>query len=614
MDVLVINSGSSSIKADVLDADTGVRRISVRIERIGTAEVFARWDGGERELIGDVDQSVDHSGALTAVLPRLCAAAIAGSITTVGHRVVHGGELYVAPTALDDHVVDGLRALIPLAPLHNPANLAGIDAARALLPDAVHVAVFDTGFHATLPPAAKTYALPVEVSERHGLRRYGFHGTSHQWVAQRAADWLISDLRDLRVVTCHLGNGASLCAVEYGSSVDTTMGMTPLEGLVMGTRSGDVDPGVLIALLRSGQYDVDALETMLNRASGLKGLSGVSQDMRDIEARAAAGDERCQLAIDVYVHRVVRMLGGMVAVMGGVDAIVFCGGIGENSTTIRRAICARLAAFGAKVDGDANLAAKVTLAEPVARISSDRSRVAILAIATDEEHAIARASMVVSRALSPVAANLTIPIAVSARHIHLTRDAIDTLFGPGHQLTPRKPLSQPGQFACEETLTVVGPRRSIEGVRVLGPERRACQIEVSRTDEFHLGLDAPVRASGNVAGSVGARLIGPAGELVIKEGVICAWRHIHMTPADAARFGVADKDVVDVAIDSDGRNLVFGDVLVRVSDRFTLEMHIDTDEANAAEISSGDAGALVSVAAYARLVRSAPTAGGGGER
>ncbi len=600
MDVLVINAGSSSIKADLLDANDGARRISVRIERVGTAETFARWDGGPPETLG----AVDHAGALAAALPRLAGAARGGRIEVVGHRVVHGGERFVAPTAIDEGLVDELRALVPLAPLHNPANIAGIEGARALLPDALHVAVFDTAFHATLPRRARTYALPLELSERLGLRRYGFHGTSHAWVAGLAAEWLDADLRDLRVVTCHLGNGASLCAVEYGRSVDTTMGMTPLEGLAMGTRAGDVDPGLLLTLLRSGATDVEGLDRILNRESGLAGLSGVGNDLRDIEARAAAGDDRCQLAINVYVHRIVRLLGGMVAVMGGVDAIVFCGGVGENSAQIRSRVAGRLGFLGARLDDERNANASVRRGgEDVARISADNSRVSLLVAATDEELAIARGAVAVGRELRQLEGERGIPIAMSARHIHLTREAVDRLFGTGHQLTPRKPLSQPGQFACEETLTVVGPRRSLERVRVLGPERRACQVEISRTDEFHLGLDAPVRASGDVARSPGVKLVGPAGEIELQEGVICAWRHIHMTPDDAERFGVHDKDIVDVAIDSAGRDLVFGDVLVRVSPKYCLEMHIDTDEANAAELDSGAEGVLDATGATARLLR-----------
>ena len=592
MVVLVCNAGSSSLKADLLDPASGARLRSLRVERIGSEGCFARWDGGEPVALG----RVDATAAMGRTLPELAAGAPGGAVTIVGHRVVHGGERFVAATVIDDAVEAEIEALSPLAPLHNPANLAGIRAARALLPDALHVAIFDTAFHATLPRRARSYALPSELSERLGLRRYGFHGTSHGWVAEAAARALQADLRDLRIITCHLGNGASLAAVEFGRSIDTTMGMTPLEGLAMGTRSGDVDPGILIDLLRRGEFDVDGLERMLNRESGLAGLSGVGNDVRDIEAAAAAGDDRCQHALAVYCHRIRRGIGSMAASLGGVDAIVFCAGVGENAAAVRQRVAAGLGYLGAHLDAERNATAKVDRAsQNVARISADHSRVQLLVVATDEEHAIARAAVAVARMQERTRAVPTpppIPIAVSARHIHLTRDAVEALFGPGATLTPLRPLSQPGQFACKETLTIVGPRRSIEGVRILGPERRDCQVEISRTDEFHLGIDAPVRSSGDVAGSPGVTLIGPAGSLTLTEGVICARRHIHMHPDDATRFAVHDGDVVDVAIDSEGRDLVFGDVQVRVSSKFQLEMHIDTDEANAAQLEPGVAGQL----------------------
>jgi acetate kinase len=596
MNVLVLNAGSSSIKGAVLDAHTGTRAITLRAERLGTPDAHARI--GDRALsLGEVDVA----GALDVVLPALLEAV--GTVGGVGHRVVHGGDRFTAPTLIDDGVLQAIVDLTPLAPLHNPANAAGIRAARALLPDVPHVSVFDTAFHATLPRRARSYALPADVVEKHGIRRYGFHGTSHGWCARQVADALEQDLRDLRIITCHLGNGASACAVEYGRSVETSMGMTPLEGLVMGTRSGDIDPGVLLLLLREEGLDADGLDALLNRRSGLAGLSGVSNDMRDIEARAAEGDEACRLALHVFTHRLRKQIGAYAAAMGGVDAIAFTGGIGENSALVRHRTLQRLDFLGARLDEDANRDARVSPAAPVARIDERNSRVALMTVACDEQREIARQTAAVVAERDRVANPRVIPIAVSARHIHLTRAAVDTLFGEGHQLTPYKPLSQPGQFACEEKLTIVGPKRRIEGVRVLGPERRACQVEVSRTDEFFLGLDAPVRDSGDVANSTGCTLIGPAGSLRLKEGVICARRHIHMTPDDAAHFGVKDRDVVEVAIQSEDRDLTFGDVLIRVSPKYALEMHLDTDEANAAEISRGHTGALVGTGAQAQLLR-----------
>ena len=620
--VLVINCGSSSIKAEIVSTDAGRRHGGFLVERIGEQQGQAcrlHWRGPWAEAKthpeGEAIPGSNHAAALAAVLPtlveRIEAAAL--SLDGVVHRVVHGGSHFADPVRVTPEVEATIEALVPLAPLHNPANLAGIRAAQELLGQLEHVAVFDTAFHQTLPRRAQAYALPRELTERHAIRRYGFHGPSHAHVAALAAAELGEDLRDLRLITCHLGSGCSVCAVEYGRSVETSMGMTPLEGLAMGTRSGDLDPGVILHLLRSGEVDLDGLDTLLNRHSGLAGLSCVGNDLRDIEARAATGDEDCRLAIHVFAHRLRKYIGAYAAVMGGVDAIVFTGGIGQHSALIRHRACQRLEFLGARLDEDRNRDASVTETGEVARISTDHSRVALLAVATDEQLEMAREAAALLASLDKVGAARaqvehpvkTIPIAISARHIHLTSEAVETLFGPGHTLTPRKPLSQPGQFACEETLDLIGPKRTIERVRVLGPIRPRCQVEISRTDEFHLGLDAPVRASGDVANSPGITLRGPAGELALREGVICAWRHIHMTPDDAAHYGLVDRDVVEVAINSPstGRDLVFGDVMVRVSPKYALEMHIDTDEANAADLSPRSAGMLVETGGSARLTK-----------
>lgn len=597
MHVLVINCGSSSIKGAVLDPETGRRAVSLRAERIGTDRAVARIGDQQLEL-----GSLSMEAALERCLPVLAEAA-GVALDGIGHRVVHGGERFTAPALVGPEEVEEIAALARLAPLHNPANAAGLRVARRLFPDLPHVAVFDTAFHATLPTRARTYALPTELTEAHGLRRYGFHGTSHAWAARTAARHLEADVRDLRIITCHLGNGASACAVELGRSVETSMGMTPLEGLVMGTRSGDVDPGLVLQVMQAEGWDAAKMDAVLNRESGLAGLSGVGNDLRDIERRAGEGDERCRLALHVFTHRLRRYIGAYAAVMGGVDAIVFTGGIGENSALVRHRTMQRLEFLGARLSEDKNRDARVSVEHPVTAVHEGHSRVALLVVASDEQREIARSAAALIRERHLVQAPRTIPIAVSARHLHLTRAAVDVLFGPGHQLTPVKPLSQPGQFACAEKVTVVGPRRRIEGVRVLGPERPAVQVEISRTDEFFLGLDAPVRDSGDVQNSAGCTLIGPAGQLTIKTGVICARRHIHMTPADAAAFGVSDRDVVEVAVDSAGRDLIFGDVLVRVSEKYALEMHLDTDEANAAQIERGHAGALIGTQATARLTR-----------
>lgn len=601
MYILVINCGSSSIKAAILDHTRGERSGELQVERIGEATPSIRIDG---ETIEPEGQGADHAAALAFTLPLLMARLPEGAeIAGVGHRVVHGGAHFDRPVRIDDQVEQTIESLFDLAPLHNPPNLAGIRAARSLLPDVPQVAVFDTAFHASMPPRSQTYALPWQLCEKHGLRRYGFHGPSHHFVAKRAAEHLEADLRDLRLVTCHLGNGCSVAAVEHGHSVETSMGMTPLEGLVMGRRSGDVDPGLLLTLMRKEGLTPDELDDLLNRRSGLDGISGVGRDMRDIEARAAEGDERCRLAIQVFAHRVRKYIGAYAAVMGGVDAIVFTGGIGQNSALVRHRIAQRLEFLGARVDEDRNRDARVDRERPVHEISPLRARCHLLVVATDEQRAIAGETARLALELDQVkqADDRPIPIAISARHVHLTQETIEMLFGPGHQLTPYKSLSQPGQFAAEERVNLIGPKRSIERVRVLGPARSKNQVEISRTDEFLLGIDAPVRGSGDVDSTPGITLEGPSGRVQLQQGVICAWRHIHMQPEDAERLGVKDRDVVEVAVDSAGRDLTFGDVLVRISSKYALEMHIDTDEGNAAELGSDAEGVLMSTPGRARL-------------
>lgn len=604
MNVLVINCGSSSIKAAIIEHESGKRLANLHIERIGSEQATVRY-GRSKPIPTDAR---DHASALRGALPQLLET-VSGGIAAVGHRVVHGGSLFSQPTAIDDAVEKHIDALAALAPLHNPANLAGIRAARAVLPELPHVAVFDTAFHNTLPRRARAYAINKELANRHQLYRYGFHGTSHRYVAQRAAELLNEPLDRLRIVTCHLGNGASACAIEYGRSVETSMGTTPLEGLVMGTRSGDLDPGLMLQLMRAEKLSVDEMDELLNRRSGLAGLSGQGNDMRDIEKRAGEGDEDCQLALHVFCHRLRKYIGAYAAVMGGIDAIVFTGGIGENSALIRHRVAQRLEFLGAQLDEERNRAVRVRNHAPTAVISQEHSRTQILVVATDEEHAIAQQCAHIADAQHLTQGDRNIPIAISARHIHLTTKTIEALFGEGYQLRPRNELSQPHQFACEETLDLIGPKRTLKSVRVLGPPRGKNQVEISRTDEFFLGIDAPVRNSGDVRGSAGITLRGPAGSITLEEGVICARRHIHMTPDDAKHFGVKDKDIVDVAVDSSGRDLVFGDVLIRVSKNYRLEMHIDTDEGNAAELTSGQPGLLVSTNGNAKLSRKRQPAG-----
>lgn len=591
MHILVLNLGSSSIKAAVINTLTNKQELWMAVKGLPDSCTLSFSDGYEEKL-----EINEHGKVLDYAIPLLKQRIGTGTILGIGHRVVHGGEIYDRPVRITEEIAHQIEQLSPLAPLHNPLNLLGIRSMRDHFPDLRQVAVFDTAFHQSMPKRAQLYALPKSISEKYGLRKYGFHGTSHEYVGKQAAQYLGTDFRELRLITCHLGSGASITAIEYGRSVETSMGMTPLEGLVMGTRSGDVDPGLLIYLQQQAGYTPEALDDLLNRQSGLAGVSGLGNDMQAILQKSTEGDRDCQLAVQMFTHRLRKYIGAYAAIMGGVDAIIFTGGIGENSAVVRHRSCQRLDYLGALIDEDLNLAIDLNEDQPIAEFSRSHSRVKLIAIQTDEQLAIARHTAKLLDQADAVNSPLAIPIAISARHIHLTRETLDKLFGKGYELTVRKWLSQPGQFAAEETVTIVGPRNRIEGVRILGPVRSVDQVEVSRTDEFFIGVDAPIRESGKVENSPGIHLIGPAGEVTLMQGLICAWRHIHMTPEDAARFGVRDRDVVEVAIDNNERGLTFGNVLVRVSPKYILEMHIDTDEGNAAEIHPGDEGVLESTA------------------
>ena len=599
MNILVINCGSSSIKMEVIDTQTSGRILMAKISRVD--EAHPKLEISNMEAVNCPDSG--HESSLQFAFPQIVEALGSTKLSGIGHRVVHGGDLFQYAVSVDNKVLSQIEDLSNLAPLHNPVNAKGIDMARQYWPDLPHIAVFDTAFHATLPRRAQAYAIPKTLSEKHGIRRYGFHGTSHQYVCRTAAEFMGLPLRNLRLISCHLGSGASVAAVEYGRSIETSMGMTPLEGLVMGSRIGDVDAGVLIHLMREEGWDTEKLDEVLNKKSGLMGIAE-DNDMRDIEERAAAGDEKSRLAIQVFAHRLRKYIGAYAAVMGGADAIIFTGGIGENSEVIRERAAQRLEFLGAILDEDANRDADLDAQTSIADISAPNSRCKLLVVPTDEQFEIARqAADIIEEQYKVKDSQLQIPIAISARHVHLTQEAVDQLFGKDYQLTKYKDLSQPGQFAANERVSLVGPKNTIERVRILGPTRSKNQVEISRTDEFFLGLDAPIRASGQVENTPGIKLLGPAGELSLKEGVICAWRHIHMTPEDASLFGVEDKDVVEVSVNHPERSLTFGNVLVRVSPKYKLEMHIDTDEGNAAELSSGATGILADSGQSGSLLR-----------
>ncbi len=391
MNVLVINAGSSSLKYQLLNPETGELLAKGLCERIGIDGKFTykpQLPGKEKLDAVDVAMPT-HNEAIKAVLDALADPknGVVGSmkeIDAVGHRVVHGGEKFAESVVITDAVMQAIEECNPLAPLHNPANIIGIKACQALMPGVPMVAVFDTAFHQTMPPVAYTYALPYEYYEKDKVRRYGFHGTSHKYVSQRAADMLGKPIEDLKLISCHLGNGSSVTAIKGGKSVDTSMGFTPLAGVPMGTRSGDLDAGILEYLMKKYDMDIGAMLTVLNKKSGVQGVSGVSSDFRDLGDAAEKGNTRAALAVDMFNYGVKKYIGAYAAAMGGVDAIIFTAGVGENSADQRMAIASGLEFMGVKMDEDAN---KVRGEERV--ISAADSKVKVLLIPTNEELMIA---------------------------------------------------------------------------------------------------------------------------------------------------------------------------------------------------------------------------------
>ncbi|NEY34607.1 acetate/propionate family kinase [Streptomyces sp. PRKS01-65] len=386
---MVLNSGSSSVKYQLLDMRDERRLAAGLVERIGERTSRLKHtplhSGGEsRERTGPI---ADHEAALKAVADELAADGLgldSPELAAIGHRVVHGGKHFTAPTVIDDTVLAEIERLIPVAPLHNPANLTGIRTARALRPDLPQVAVFDTAFHTTMPEAAARYAIDVKTADEHRIRRYGFHGTSHAYVSRATAKLLGKDPSEVNVIVLHLGNGASASAVRGGRCVDTSMGLTPLEGLVMGTRSGDMDPAVIFHLMRVGGMSADEIDALLNKKSGLIGLCG-DNDMREIRRRIDEGDEQARLAFDIYIHRLKKYIGAYYAVLGRVDAVAFTAGVGENAAPVREAAVAGLEELGLAVDGELNAAR----ADGPRLISPEYARVAVAVVPTDEELEIA---------------------------------------------------------------------------------------------------------------------------------------------------------------------------------------------------------------------------------
>ena len=390
MKVLVINCGSSSLKYQVLDMTNESLLCKGLVERIGMdGSVITHEKIGMEKKKTEVPMN-DHKDAIEQVLkavqdPETGVVKSMDEIGAVGHRVVHAGEKFASSVRITDEVIKALEECVELAPLHNPPNLLGIAACQELMPSTPMVGVFDTAFHQTMPPESYIYAIPYEYYEKHGIRRYGFHGTSHKYVAERASKMLNVNLEDLKLITCHLGNGASVSAIKRGKCIDTSMGFTPLEGLVMGTRCGDIDPAIVTYIREKENLPQGKANEILNKKSGVLGISGVSSDFRDIEDAVAEGNERADLALKVFAHKVRFYIGAYIAEMNGVDAIIFTAGVGENDVTMREIICNNLGNLGIKLDPVKNkMRGKET------EISTDDSKVKILMIPTNEELMIAR--------------------------------------------------------------------------------------------------------------------------------------------------------------------------------------------------------------------------------
>ncbi|WP_153144636.1 acetate/propionate family kinase [Dechloromonas sp. H13] len=591
--VVVLNVGLSQIHFGIYDThesgadihgivDNADRQTTCVTVTVGPQQkVLERGPFKLSELFTVIGEATAQLGEAFAFHPE--------DVVAVGHRVVHGGNRFASSVVITPAVISEIEELATFAPLHNPVNAAGIRVAMKQFPGVPHVAVFDTAFHQTLPPYAYLYGLPYDLYKQHGIRRYGFHGTSHRYVSLKAAEVLKRPLGELEIVSCHLGIGASLCAIDHGRSVDTTMGMTPTDGLIMPSRSGSIDPAVMLHLIEQHKMSPEQLSTVINTESGLKGISGISADIHDIEAAADDGHHRALLAHKAFCYQVRKNIGAYVAAMGGIDVLAFTGDIGETSAAVRSLACQGLGYMGIKLDEEKNRNLGHIGSHAV--ISADDSPVAILVVANDDERLVAWETL---RAIernqllleARAEEEMPIPVEISAHHVHLAQADVEALFGPGHQLTPMHELSQPGQYACEEKVHLVGPKGRIANVRVLGPTRKETQVEIAMTEQFKLGVQPPIRQSGDLAGTPGLTLEGPAGSTQIERGVICAQRHIHMSPEDAMRFRVRDNYVVRVRIEGD-RELIFGDVVVRVNPNFRLAMHIDTDEGNAGNIQTG---------------------------
>ena len=401
MKILVLNCGSSSVKYKLIALAYNSQDILAEggVEKIGLPDSFLKFKfNGEKVTIAT--SMPNHNVAIRIILDNLTSEKYGcikdfNEIDAVGHRVVHGGEKFNKSVLITDEVIAKVKECYDLAPLHNPVNIAGIEAITDILPNVPQVGVFDTAFHQTMPAHAYMYALPYEDYEKYGVRRYGFHGTSHRYVARRACDFLGLDYENQRIITCHIGNGGSITAVKDGVSIDTSMGLTPVEGLMMGTRCGDVDPAALLYIQQKEGLDAEGMQALINKKSGVLGISGLSSDMRDIENAIEQGNERAKLALDMYEYRIIKYVGAYTAALGGVDVIVFTAGVGENQIATRERVCKQLAYLGIDFDSDKN-----NCRGEEVEISRPKSKVRVVVIPTDEEYMIARDTQAIVEAIN----------------------------------------------------------------------------------------------------------------------------------------------------------------------------------------------------------------------
>jgi acetate kinase len=589
MKILTLNTGSTSLKFALYDIEARVRNpIKGAYSSINTKDHSLSFEL-EFDKTASI-RAITNANSVKKVLENLFLLLSDFNLTSIhaiGHRVVHGGPQSHSALIINEYLINEIKKFEIFCPLHTPAVLEGIEIANTLWPDATKIAVFDTSFHQTIPEFASTYAIPKKWREL-GLKKYGFHGISHQWAANKIIEEFPERFNNLKVISCHLGSGASMCAIQNGISIDNSMGASPLDGLIMNSRPGDLDPSIIPIISQTLELRIGDIYRTLFSECGLTALTGVS-NFSLIESLANDGNIEANNALKMYAYRIKKYLGSYIAIMGGLDCLIFTGGIGENSTIIRSLVCEGLSNLGITIDNFKNDNVFIGNSK-AAPINCDSSKVKVFVLTSNEQAVIAMETnnLLSNHPISLSAFNNPefIPVSVSARHIHLSNADLDCLFGDGYKLHKLHDLYQPGSWAAVETVSLIGPRDTIENVRILGPTREKTQIEISKSDAIHLGIDVPIRPSGDLVDTPYI-LVKGVHAYIRTDGLIIASRHIHTNPDDANRIGLCDGKKVCVSITNSNRKLVFKDVLVRVSERFKTEMHIDTDEANAGDISYG---------------------------